>query len=45
MTAVSVACLTLYDMAKAIDRGMRIEGIELVEKSRRQVRRLLGEAP
>jgi len=33
LTAVSVACLTLYDMAKAVDRGMRIEGIRLVEKS------------
>jgi cyclic pyranopterin phosphate synthase len=32
MTAVSVACLTLYDMLKAADRAMRIEGIELVEK-------------
>src|SRR5262249_7259242 len=32
LTAVSVACLTIYDMAKAIERGMRIEGIRLVEK-------------
>ena len=32
LTAVSVACLTIYDMAKAADRGMRIEGIRLVEK-------------
>ncbi|MBV9907150.1 MAG: cyclic pyranopterin monophosphate synthase MoaC [Hyphomicrobiales bacterium] len=32
LTAVSVACLTIYDMAKAIDRGMSIEGIRLVEK-------------
>lgn len=32
LTAVSVACLTLYDMLKAADRGMRIEGISLVEK-------------
>lgn len=32
LTAVSVACLTIYDMAKAIDRGMRIERIRLVEK-------------
>ncbi len=32
LTAVSVALLTLYDMAKALDRGMRIEGIRLVEK-------------
>ncbi len=32
LTAVSVACLTIYDMAKAVDRGMRIGGIRLVEK-------------
>ena len=32
LTAVSVACLTIYDMAKAIDRGMSITGIHLVEK-------------
>jgi cyclic pyranopterin phosphate synthase len=32
LTAVSVACLTIYDMVKAVDRGMRIEGIRLVEK-------------
>lgn len=32
LTAVSVTCLTLYDMLKAVDRGMRIEGIELIEK-------------
>lgn len=32
LTAVSVACLTLYDMVKAADRGMRIEGIRLLEK-------------
>ena len=33
LTAVAVACLTVYDMAKAIDRGMRIEGIRLLRKS------------
>ena len=33
LTAVSVALLTLYDMGKAIDRGMRIEGIRLLAKS------------
>jgi cyclic pyranopterin monophosphate synthase len=33
LTAVSVACLTIYDMAKAADRAMRIEGIRLMEKS------------
>lgn len=32
LTAVSVACLTLYDMLKALDRGMTIEGIEVAEK-------------
>ena len=32
LTAVSVACLTIYDMLKAVDRGMRIEGVELVAK-------------
>jgi cyclic pyranopterin phosphate synthase len=33
LTAVSVACLTLYDMLKAVDRAMRFEGIRLLEKS------------
>ena len=33
LTAVSIACLTIYDMAKALDRGMRIQGIRLIEKS------------
>lgn len=33
LTAVSVACLTIYDMTKAVDRGMRIEGVRLVAKS------------
>jgi cyclic pyranopterin monophosphate synthase len=32
LTAVSVACLTIYDMVKAVERGIRIEGIHLVEK-------------
>jgi cyclic pyranopterin phosphate synthase len=32
LTAVSVACLTLYDMLKAIDRAMTIEDIALLEK-------------
>ena len=32
LTAVSAACLTVYDMVKAIDRGMRIEGLRLLEK-------------
>jgi cyclic pyranopterin phosphate synthase len=33
LTAVSVACLTVYDMAKAVDRGMVIGGIRLLEKT------------
>jgi cyclic pyranopterin monophosphate synthase len=32
LTAASVACLTIYDMVKAVERGMRIEGIRLIEK-------------
>jgi cyclic pyranopterin monophosphate synthase len=32
LTAVSVACLTIYDMIKAVERGVSIEGIHLVEK-------------
>lgn len=32
LTAVNIAALTIYDMAKAVDRGMRIEGIRLLEK-------------
>jgi len=32
LTAVSVACLTVYDMVKAVEREMRIEGIRLIEK-------------
>ena len=34
LTAVAVAALTVYDMAKAVDKAMRIEGIELVSKSK-----------
>ena len=33
LTAVTIACLTLYDMLKAADRAMRIDNIELVAKS------------
>jgi len=33
LTAVSTACLTIYDMAKSADRGMEISGIRLLEKS------------
>ena len=32
LTAVSVGLLTIYDMCKAVDRGMRMEGIQLMEK-------------
>jgi cyclic pyranopterin monophosphate synthase len=32
LTAVSIACLTIYDMIKAVERGVRIEAIHLVEK-------------
>lgn len=33
LTAVSVALLTIYDMCKAVDRGMRIEYVRLIEKA------------
>ncbi len=33
LTAVTVACLTLYDMCKAVDRAMSFSGIRLVEKT------------
>ncbi|KTR08515.1 molybdenum cofactor biosynthesis protein MoaC [Aureimonas ureilytica] len=33
LTAVSVACLTIYDMAKAVDRSMTISAIRLLEKA------------
>ncbi len=32
LTAVQIALLTIYDMCKAVDRGMRMEGIRLLEK-------------
>jgi len=32
LTAVSVACLTIYDMIKAVERGVRIDAIRLIEK-------------
>lgn len=34
LTAVSIAALTLYDMTKAIDRDLRIEGVRLIEKTK-----------
>jgi len=33
LTSVAVACLTVYDMVKAVDRGMVVEGIRLLEKT------------
>ena len=33
LTAVSVACLTVYDMVKAVDRGVEFSGIRLIEKT------------
>ena len=33
LTAVSVACLTVYDMVKAVDRGMVVEGVRLISKT------------
>ena len=37
LMAVSVALLTVYDMCKAVDKAMRIEGVELVEKTKSDV--------
>lgn len=37
LTAVSVALLTVYDMCKAVDKEMRIEGIRLIEKVKEDV--------
>ena len=34
LTAVSIAALTLYDMAKAVDKDMHVEGIRLLEKTK-----------
>jgi cyclic pyranopterin phosphate synthase len=33
LTAVAVACLTVYDMVKAVDRSMEVEGVRLVSKT------------
>jgi len=38
LTAVSVACLTLYDMTKAVDKGLSVEGVRLMEKTKEAVR-------
>jgi cyclic pyranopterin phosphate synthase len=37
LTAASVAALTVYDMAKAVDKAMSIEGVTLVEKTKAEV--------
>ena len=37
LAAVSVACLTLYDMTKAIDKALRIEGVHLVKKTKEPI--------
>ena len=42
LTAVAVAALTVYDMCKAVDRGMRIERHPPAAQIRRQVRHLRG---
>lgn len=39
LTAVSVALLTIYDMCKAVDRDMKIEGIRLIEKTKHELPR------
>ncbi|MEE9404333.1 MAG: cyclic pyranopterin monophosphate synthase MoaC [Algisphaera sp.] len=39
LTAVSVACLTLYDMTKAVDKALSIEAVKLVEKTKEPVGR------
>jgi cyclic pyranopterin phosphate synthase len=33
LTAIQIALLTIYDMCKAVDRGMVIQGVKLLEKS------------
>ena len=37
ITAVSVAAITIYDMCKAVDKNMRIEGISLLEKTKNEI--------
>ena len=43
LTGVSVAALTLYDMCKAVDKTMRIEGIRVVEKTKETLRALAAD--
>jgi cyclic pyranopterin phosphate synthase len=38
LTAVAVAALTIYDMVKAVDKAMVIDGITLVQKTKRTLR-------
>ena len=38
LTAVSVAALTVYDMCKAVDKNMRIDGVRLLEKTKEEIR-------
>ncbi len=45
LTAVSVACLTVYDMVKAADRGMHIEAIRLIEKDGGKSGRFVAQTP
>ncbi|HUX25413.1 MAG TPA: cyclic pyranopterin monophosphate synthase MoaC [Burkholderiales bacterium] len=45
LTAVSVGLLTIYDMCKAVDRGMRIEGVLLLEKKGGKSGHYLNPAP
>jgi cyclic pyranopterin phosphate synthase len=45
MTAAAVAALTVYDMSKGIERGVRIEAIELIEKSGGHTGRWRRETP
>ena len=44
LTAVSVACLTIYDMVKAVEKSMVIDGIQSDPERRRQIRALRGNA-
>jgi cyclic pyranopterin phosphate synthase len=37
LVAASVAALTVYDMAKAIDKGMSVTGVRLLEKTKESV--------
>ena len=45
LTAVSIACLTIYDMCKSADRAMRIADIRLVEKSGGKSGRFVSDEP